>query len=89
MDDLKSFSAVVALYTSLADLAEDAGVGQECAKKWKQRDSIPACHWQKVADGARRRGYAQVTMDLLIHLGRQRSRAVDVLIDLATSSPAQ
>ncbi len=67
---LNSFREVIGLWPSLRALSEEPEV---CAnliavRKWHQRDSLPSEEWMGVAKAAQRRGFDEVTVELLARI---------------------
>lgn len=71
----KSFSAIIALWPSLSDLATDLGVGYESAKAYKRRNSIPSEHWSALIKAADKRGIEGITAERLAALAANRRAA--------------
>ena len=46
MSKVDSFRAVIELWPSTDELAEDVGVGVAAVRKWRQRDRIPSERWK-------------------------------------------
>ena len=65
-------------WQTLCSFAADIGVSQNTAKKMRQRNSIASEHWASVAAAAKRRGYGEITLDLL-----QQSKAGDAAAEVA------
>ena len=57
-----------ALWPSDADLGRDIGVPYSTVAAWKQRRSIPVAYWREIIRAARRRGFQEITADLLVDL---------------------
>ena len=53
---------------TLCAFAGGIGVPQHTAKKIRQRNSIASEHWASVVAVAKRRGYGEITLDLLAGL---------------------
>jgi hypothetical protein len=57
---------IFAFWPSDADLARDINVPYPTVSAWKQRGSIPPGHWRAIILAARRRGFREITADLLL-----------------------
>lgn len=51
-----TFSELIECWPTVAEFARDVNQNLDAAKKWKQRNSIPASHWIAVTEAANRRG---------------------------------
>lgn len=51
----RTHSQIINLWPSLSDFAGDLGQGTETVRHWANRNRIPAWHWPKVAEAARKR----------------------------------
>lgn len=51
-----TFSQLIEEWPTVAEFARDVGQNVEAAKKWKQRNSIPASNWIAVVEAAGSRG---------------------------------
>lgn len=72
---MKSFSDVIALWPTAAELAADLtalGVPTKSMtpRAWR-RTGIPGAYWDHVCDAAKDRGFNGVTRELLCRLGRK------------------
>lgn len=56
------------LWPTARDLADDLGCCTNAAKTMRQRGKIASAHWLRLVDGARRRGIAGVTLEVLAAL---------------------
>ena len=67
---LNSFREVIGLWSSLRALSEEPEVGANlmAVRKWQQRDSIPSEEWIGLAKAAQRRGFGEMTVELLAEL---------------------
>lgn len=76
---MKNFSDVINRWPSLTAFAADIRVGYVTAQVMRYRNSIAPSHWLDVVRAAERRGYHDVTLDLLVHLksGRKAARRGD------------
>jgi hypothetical protein len=71
---ITNFADVIARWNSVADFAGDIGVDRKHAHGMRLRRSIPPYYWANVVKGALRRGYHDITHELLITLGGVPSR---------------
>ncbi len=63
---MKGVDRIIAQWPSTADLGRDLGLPYSTVAAWKQRGSIPVAYWQRLVHAAQRRGYRDITGDLLI-----------------------
>jgi hypothetical protein len=70
---MKSYSEVIGLWPSLAELASDTGKTEEAVRKWKERKKIPSSNWPEVAEAAAKRNFP-VDLQLLASLRKQKQR---------------
>jgi hypothetical protein len=63
---MQNVTDLFALWPSDADLGRDIGVPYPTVSAWKQRGSIPTSHWPAIIRAASKRGYREVTADLLL-----------------------
>jgi hypothetical protein len=66
---ITNFSDVIARWNSVADFAGDIGVDRKHAHGMRLRRSIPPYYWPHVVKGALKRGYPEITHELLVTLG--------------------
>ena len=89
---MQTFTQVIDRWPNLSDFAQDAGVDYGTAKQMRRRDSIAAEYWPAIIDGARRRTFDDVTLELLAQLAARKRHAKDAASaqdDDADSTPAQ
>jgi hypothetical protein len=67
-----SFRDIIARWPATRSFARDAGCSQALVRQWRHRDFVPAPYWQRVAEGAARRGIALVDVKLLAELAAKR-----------------
>jgi hypothetical protein len=67
-----SFRDVIARWPATRSFARDAGCSQTLVRQWRHRDFVPAPYWQRIAEGAARRGIALVDIKLLVALAAKR-----------------
>lgn len=73
---MDSFSAVIILWPSVAELAADIDRPVGTVRQWKNRNCIPAKEWLEVVRAAKERGFNEITYDLLSKLAAElRSRS--------------
>ena len=67
---LNSFREVIGLWPSLRALSEEPEVEANlvAVRKWQQRDGIPSEEWIGIAKAAQRRGFGEVTVELLAQI---------------------
>ncbi len=68
-----TFGDIIGLWGHKSDFAADLNVPYERAKAWAGRDSIPGQYFAAVAAAAQRRGYNQVTVQLLSDIAAKRA----------------
>ncbi len=81
---MKSHREIIDLWPtpSIRSFADDLGLKYSTAQVMRYRNSIASDHWTAVVEAAKRRGFKDVTMELLAHLknagGKQdpKSRAL-------------
>jgi hypothetical protein len=66
---ITNFADVITRWSSVADFAGDIGVDRKHAHGMRLRRSIPPYYWAGVVKGALKRGYHDITHELLITLG--------------------
>lgn len=69
-----TWSGVVELWPSVADLAEDLAVSPRLVHKWRERDSIPAERLLAIWQAAQRRGIP-LTAERLLFVAAATDRA--------------
>ncbi len=57
---------------SIAQFAEDVGIHYVTAQVMRHRNSIGPDHWPAVVDAAQRRGFSEITLELLCRLRAER-----------------
>ncbi len=62
---MDSFVAVCELWGDDKVLAQDVGASECAVQKWRLRNKIPPGWWEDVVEAARRRGFEDVTLELL------------------------
>ena len=67
-----SFRDLIARWPATRSFARDAGCSQTLVRQWRHRDFVPAPYWQRIAEGATRRGIALVDIKLLAELAAKR-----------------
>ena len=65
MSTASSFSEVIDLWPSIAELARDIGEPYETVRQWRLRDSIPLRAFTRVVRAAARRDFNVSTDDLI------------------------
>jgi hypothetical protein len=69
-----SFSEVIDLWPSIAELARDIGEPYETVRQWRLRDSVPARALDKIKRAAGLRGF-DLSADVLMRIAAQRGAA--------------
>lgn len=75
--EIKSFRDLIALWPNAEELAWDTRVKGTIARAWKHRNNIPPRYWPRVLRAAAKRGYHQVTIDLLLRLASNGGSIVE------------
>jgi hypothetical protein len=70
-----SFREVIARWPATRSFARDAGCSQTLVRQWRHRDFVPAPYWQRIVEGAARRGIALVDINLMAGLAAKRRTA--------------
>lgn len=70
---MQDVADIFAAWPSDAEFGRDIGVPYPTISAWKQRASIPAAYWWDIVRAAMRRGYSQVTADVLARLHSRKS----------------
>ena len=73
---MQTFSDVLALWPSRAEVAADCGVSYGVVKQWWRRESVPPEYWTALIDGARKRGIKGLNSDMLAGLAASSGRKV-------------
>lgn len=63
---------------SISQFADDVGIHYVTAQVMRHRNSISPDHWPAVVDAAQRRGFREITLDLLCRLRAERSKRLRV-----------
>jgi hypothetical protein len=66
---ITNFADVIARWSSVADFAGDIGIDRKHAHGMRLRRSIPPYYWPGVVKSALKRGYPEITYELLVTLG--------------------
>jgi hypothetical protein len=66
---------VIQNWPTTAEFAADLAEPLDTVRAWKRRKSIPPRVWKKLLVAARRRRYAQVTVDALMDGAETQSQA--------------
>ncbi|WP_159585961.1 carph-isopro domain-containing protein [Chelativorans xinjiangense] len=69
-----SFQDVIGLWPSPDAMAQEIGASLPAARKWKQRNSIPAEWWNDIVSAARRHGHL-ISVDDLAALAASKREA--------------
>jgi len=73
MADVSSFSKVIERWANFGDFAKDIGVTRKHAYGMWLRDSIPIWYWGYLVKNAHKRGYHEITRDLLYELADDKA----------------
>lgn len=60
-----TFVDIIRRWPTMADLADDLDLPYERVKMWRVRNSIRAKYWPAIVDAAARRGYVDITTEVL------------------------
>jgi hypothetical protein len=71
---MNSFVDLIDRWPSIEQFASDAGVRYGTAQVMKFRDSIHPRYWQRIVEGAQRRGFEDVNADVLADLAAKRAQ---------------
>lgn len=74
MTHASSFSEVIDLWPSIAELARDIGEPYETVRQWRLRDSVPVRAFVKITRAAARRDF-NVTNDDLLRIADRKGAA--------------
>jgi hypothetical protein len=67
-----SFRDIIARWPTTRAFARDAGGSPTLVRQWRHRNFVPAPYWQRIVEGASRRGIVQVDIGLLARLAANR-----------------
>jgi hypothetical protein len=59
------FAALIDRWPSAAEFSRDINVSFDTVRGWRPRNSIPAGYWPDVIAAAQKRGFSDVTVELL------------------------
>lgn len=62
---MNTFTDVINRWETVADFAADLCIPYQTGAAWRQRNSIPAQRWGSVVSAAAKRGFFDVTVELL------------------------
>lgn len=65
---MNSVTEIFEAWPNTAEFGRDIGLPYPTVAAWKQRGSIPVVYWRTIIQAARRRGFHEITGDLLIDL---------------------
>lgn len=74
---MPTFRDIIERWPSLGEYADEIGVRYVTAQVMKHRNKISSGHWKAVVSAAKRRGFKDITYDLLVDIEeetRKRSR---------------
>jgi hypothetical protein len=69
---LTGFRDLIARWPTTRAFARDAGCSPTLVRQWRHRDFVPAQYWQRIVDGAARRGIPLISAGLLTELAAKR-----------------
>ena len=69
---MEKFADVIALWGTAESLGKDIGESGITVRAWRNRNSIPGEHWQKLVKAAEARGFPGVTLDVLADIAAKR-----------------
>lgn len=62
---MRTFADVINRWETVAEFATDLCIPYQTAAAWRQRNSIPSPRWGAVVEAAARRGFFEITVELL------------------------
>lgn len=68
--EINDFKSVISLWPTTKQLAEDLGESYANVRQWRRRNRIPATHWDRLVQAARRRKFPYVSHSRLARLAR-------------------
>lgn len=74
---LTSFRDVINRWDRLPDFANEVGITPLLARAWRRRNSIPVSHFNAVVAAAQKRGFAEITTQLLVDLAAKPNRPAE------------
>jgi hypothetical protein len=74
MSQTRTFTDVIGLWPSAEALARELNELGVTVRQWRNRESIPAAHWHRIAVLAREKGHA-LTVDDLSAIADEKRRA--------------
>lgn len=66
------FKPIIQRWNPVADLARDVGCTDLVVRQWANNDSIPAAWFAPIVRAALKRGYSEITLDLLADRAEKR-----------------
>lgn len=72
---MNTVADVFDLWGSAVQLAADIGVSDSHARAMKRRNSIPPAYWAALVSAAERRGFQDITFELLAELSAKKRAA--------------
>lgn len=73
---MNSHRQIIDRWGNRAAFAREVGVDYQVARQWCNRNSIPSEYWMDVVNAAQRRGFPDISLDLLATIkADERSRA--------------
>jgi hypothetical protein len=71
---MQTYADVIGLWDSAEQFGADLDILGVTARAWRNRNSIPPERWKDVVAAAQRRGFAQVTTDLLAEIAARSQK---------------
>jgi hypothetical protein len=71
---MNTHQQIIALWPTRLVLALEMGVSEGVVNAWNRRNNIPPSYWNAIIQAAKKRGYRQVTGDLLLKTMKPRKR---------------
>lgn len=76
---ISSFADLIALWPSAEEFASDMEISGVRARAWRNRNSIPAEHFESVVKAAGDRGFEFVTPELLLKIAAAKIKPACVM----------
>lgn len=72
---MQSFADIIDLWPTATELAAELGEKEGTVRQWKNRNSIPADRWPAIVGASARRGFRQVTYEILAAIAAAKKAA--------------
>lgn len=69
---IKSHREIIDLWPNDASLSKDLGVSWGLVRKWRERNNIPAAHWDNLLIAGKNRDFP-ISLDLLLKTMKKRA----------------